>query len=85
MRRTAETTRCATCGSLAHLVLLHWNVPGTSDRLLAKLREPENEWLSDRVWDKHLPRGLVPLLEALAREMPERYRERVAELTHRGR
>ena len=70
-------------GSLAHLVLFHWKVPGAADRLLSKLRDPENSWLSDPIWETRLPRELLPALEDLVREQPDRFRERVNEIVTR--
>jgi hypothetical protein len=71
---------------LHYFVLIKWKVTGAEEKLLAKLRDPENRWLYDeRVFDDHLPRELLPALKALAAEQPERYEERVKELSSRAR
>jgi hypothetical protein len=64
----------------AHLVLARWKEPGAVEALLEKLREPENDWLFQPVWERSLPSDLVEGLTALAKENPERYADRVREI-----
>jgi hypothetical protein len=76
VRRCSETDDSDDGASLAFLVLLHWKVPGTVEKLLAKLREPDNDWLRERIWDEHPFPEMVPVLEVLAEEEPDRFRVR---------
>jgi hypothetical protein len=50
----------------ANILLVRWNVPGARERLLAKLREPGNDWIFDFLWEEFLPPPLVPDLKDLA-------------------
>jgi len=52
----------------ASLLLVRAGVPGAVERLLSRLREPENEWLDSPLWEKCLPGALVPGLEAMRRD-----------------
>jgi hypothetical protein len=68
--RSAETAIRAERGIPAHLVLLRWKVPGAAEKLLARLREPDNDWLDPMFaqWKEHVPSRLLPALESLAAE-----------------
>lgn len=54
----------------ALLLLCHWDVPTAAERLLGKLEEPGNAWISDPVWYRHTPGMLVDPLRVLAQKNP---------------
>jgi hypothetical protein len=68
----------------AALLLVHWEAPDAAEALIARLCQPRNEWLLDFLWEEHTPAALIPALERLASEEPERYRERVEWLAARS-